>query len=99
MKEIVKKLQAVSEDHSSAWQEGVKRRLANYGWLMKSAVIAVRVLEALKEQQLSQKELADRMGVSPQQISKIVQGKENLTLETIAKLEKALGIVIIAEDV
>lgn len=35
------------------------------------------------------------MGVSPQQISKIVKGNENLTLETIVKLEKCLGAKLI----
>jgi len=35
------------------------------------------------------------MGVTPQYINKIVKGKENLTLETIAKIEKALGITLI----
>jgi transcriptional regulator with XRE-family HTH domain len=38
------------------------------------------------------------MQVSPQQISKIVKGQENLTLETIANLEIALGIKIIDVD-
>lgn len=46
---------------------------------------------------LSQKQLAERMDVSPQQISKIVKGQENLTLETISNLEIALGIQIIDE--
>ena len=40
----------------------------------------------------SQKDLADMMGVSPQQVNKMVRGSENLTLETISKVEKALGI-------
>ncbi|MBO8474463.1 MAG: helix-turn-helix transcriptional regulator, partial [Bacteroidetes bacterium] len=35
--------------------------------------------------------LADKMGVKAQYISRIVKGTENLTLETISKLEKALG--------
>ena len=39
------------------------------------------------------------MNVSPQQISKIVKGQENLTLETISNLEIALGIQIMAEKV
>jgi len=35
------------------------------------------------------------MGVSRQQVSKIVKGQENLTFETVSKLENALGITII----
>ena len=35
------------------------------------------------------------MGVSPQHISKIVKGQENLTLETITKLESALNVILV----
>jgi len=62
-------------------------------------LIAVSVLDALKTQNLSQKDLAARMNVSPQQISKIVKGQENLTLENISNLENALGIQIIDEKI
>jgi len=36
------------------------------------------------------------MEVSPQQISKIVSGKENLTIETQIKLQEILSIPILA---
>ena len=39
--------------------------------------------------------LAEEMGVTPQYISKVVKGKENLTLETIAKIEEVLGIKLV----
>jgi ribosome-binding protein aMBF1 (putative translation factor) len=39
------------------------------------------------------------MKVSPQQINKIVKGQENLTLETISKLEIALNIQLIDERI
>ena len=65
---------------------------ANKSWLNKSAMIAVNVLEALKNKKLSQKQLAEKMNVSAQQINKIVKGQENLTLETISKIENALQI-------
>ena len=45
---------------------------------------------------MSQAKLAEVVGVSPQQISKIVKGHENLTLETIYKLSRALGEELIA---
>ncbi len=44
---------------------------------------------------LTQKELAERMGCSQQYVSLILKGKENLTLETISKLEKVLGTELI----
>ena len=44
---------------------------------------------------MTQRKLAEKMGVSPQYINKVVKGKENLTLETIAKIEDVLGITLI----
>ena len=38
------------------------------------------------------------IGVSPQYVNKIVKGKENLTLDTISKLEQALGIKLIFSE-
>jgi len=38
------------------------------------------------------------MNVSPQQVNKWVKGKENFTLETLSRLEEALGINLLAID-
>jgi len=45
---------------------------------------------------MTQKKLAELMNVSPQQISKILKGQENLTLETISKLSETLGVDLIS---
>ena len=85
-------------DESSGWLEKAQWREENKQWLDRSAKIAIKILSILrnnrKENRLpnSQKDLADMMGVSPQQVNKMVKGSENLTLETISKVEKALGI-------
>ena len=99
MNDLKEKLSGLASDQPSDWKAKAKVRRENRDWLRKSAAIAVRVLNALKEQGLSQKELAERMKISPQQISKIVKGQENLTLETISNLEIALGIQIIDETI
>jgi plasmid maintenance system antidote protein VapI len=44
---------------------------------------------------MNQRKLAELMGVTPQHISKIVKGQENLTLETIGKLSEALQIELV----
>ena len=80
----------------SRWMEKALRDEANEAWLERSSNIALRILGALQLNGMSQKELAEKTGVSPQQVSKLLKGNENLTLETIAKLEAALGIVLIA---
>lgn len=95
MSSLNEKLSKIASEQPSAWKEQAKYRRENREWLKKSAAIAVKVLDALKAQHLSQKDLAQRMDISPQQVNKIVKGQENLTLETISNLEIVLGIKII----
>ena len=76
----------------SNWIEEARVRQNNKAWLKHSRKIAIKVLGTLRERGIKQKELALMLNVSPQQINKIVKGKENLTLETISKLELALDI-------
>jgi transcriptional regulator with XRE-family HTH domain len=80
----------------SRWMEKALRDEANEAWLDRSAEIALRILSTLQAKNMSQKELAAIIGVSPQQINKIVKGNVNLTLETISKLEAALDIQLMA---
>jgi ribosome-binding protein aMBF1 (putative translation factor) len=81
------------------WSKDATYRQENREWLQKSAKIALIVLRALKDQSINQKDLAVLMGVKPQQVNKIVKGKENLTLETICKLEKALNVKIVEVNI
>lgn len=71
-------------------------RVKNRAMLRESQLIAMKALTKLDELGWSQRELAKRMNVSPQQISKIVSGKENLTIETQIKLQTILDIPILA---
>ena len=95
---LINFLNLVSNEHPKDWQKDAKFYEENKEWLDLSAKIAIKILSILrnnrKENRLpnSQKDLADMMGVSPQQVNKMVKGSENLTLETISKVEKALGI-------
>lgn len=62
----------------------------------KSQLVALKILRTLRRQGRSQKQFAEQLNVSPQQVSKWVKGSENFTFETIEKIEKALGITLIA---
>ena len=50
------------------------------------------MLDRMEEMGMTQKQLADLMGCSQQYVSKVLQGQENLSLETIAKIEDCLQI-------
>jgi transcriptional regulator with XRE-family HTH domain len=93
---LMEKLNAIAVEDNS-WKKQAQWEADNLDWLEISAQIAVRVLSALRKgcEVKSQKELAEKMNVSPQYINKIVKGRENLSLETIVKLEKALNIRLI----
>jgi transcriptional regulator with XRE-family HTH domain len=49
----------------------------------------------LEERGWSQKDLADRMGKSPAEVSKLINGMHNVTFRTIAKLSDAFGVDLI----
>lgn len=73
-------LQLVSEEDTKTLAE-VKKRIKNRAMLRESQQIALKVLMKLDDLGWSQKDLAKAMDVTPQQISKIVSGEENLTIE------------------
>ncbi|MET7259360.1 helix-turn-helix domain-containing protein [Dyadobacter fermentans] len=49
----------------------------------------------MREKGMTQRDLAEMIGCSPQYIGKILKGSENLTLQTICKMQKVLQIKLI----
>ncbi len=77
------------------WKERKDYKPENRSQLRKSASVALRILDILDERGLSQQDLANKLQVSRQQVNKILKGQENLTFETIDKLEKALSVELV----
>jgi transcriptional regulator with XRE-family HTH domain len=61
-----------------------------------SLAVADRINEILVRKNLSQRNLAERLGKSESEISKWMRGTHNFTLKTIARLEADLGEPIFA---
>lgn len=97
-----KKTQEFLETHQSetpsTWREEAEWRRDNWSWLRHSQKIAVKVLLRMKQEGLTQKALAERMDCTQQYVSKILKGKENMSLDTLSKLEDALGINLIYDE-
>ena len=93
--EIVSKLKEHQPATPSKWRENAEWRMANKSWLRYSQLIAMMMLDRMEELHMSQKQLSEMMGCSQQYVSKLLKGGENLSLETISKIEKALSITII----
>lgn len=57
--------------------------------------IAERISDVLKAKNLTQKDFAQRLHKRESEISKWLTGRHNFTMQTIAKIETALGCKII----
>ena len=64
-------------------------------WLGHSQMIANIMSARMKELGMTQKKLTEKMNCIQQYISKIFKGRENLSLEALSKIEKALEIQIL----
>ncbi len=87
----IEKLRQIAKPLPKERKEEMENRIRNNGWLKKSAHIALAVKRELRHLGMTQQELATKMGLSPQYVGRILKGKENLTLETISKMEEALN--------
>ena len=77
--ELVKK----ARERDSYWEASAKHEFA------------MQLLKLLQSENLSQKEFADRAGVSQSQISQILAGSTNLSLKSMLKYALALDLSLI----
>jgi transcriptional regulator with XRE-family HTH domain len=95
--ELKERIKSISSKAKSNWEGKARFRIENEKWLNYSAQIAMRVDSIIEDKKdFNQYSLAELLSVSPQQISKILKGEQNLTLKTIGNLSDALGIELIS---
>jgi transcriptional regulator with XRE-family HTH domain len=92
--EILAKLNSIAQP-DTGWLKAAQKRVADQAWLKHSQATALKILRTLRAKGLTQKDLAEALSVSPQQVSKWVKGKENFTFETVSKIEAALDVNLI----
>lgn len=85
------RLQELAKPRNERAQRRSRERRENRAWLTFSQDIALALHYYMREKEMTQRELADKMGVSQAYVVKLLKGGENLTLETICKLQDALG--------
>lgn len=90
-------LESNQSETPSTWRNDAEWRRKNEAWLRHSQQIAVKVLAFMKREQLTQSTLAERLGCTQQYVSKILKGTENMSLETLTKLEQAMEIQLIVD--
>lgn len=94
--EIISNLKKHQSSTPSKWRENAEWRVANKSWLRYSQHIAMLMLDKMAELHMTQKQLSELMGCSQQYISKVLKGLENLSLETLSKIERCLQIKILS---
>lgn len=92
----LEKLKKVARPQSEEDLEYAAYRLENGAWLKKSAMVSLAIEQLLREKGISKQELAGKLGVTPPQVTKLLSGKENLGLKTIARIEEVLGEEIVS---
>lgn len=90
----VERLRKYESPTPSKWREEAEWRRANRSWLRRSQAIAMKLLDKRDEMNWTQQQVAEKLGCTQQYVSRIQQGKENLSLEMLSKIEDSLGVKI-----
>lgn len=69
-------------------RERIDGMLADAGWTVQSIEA---LLQFMKREGINRSELAERMGVGPSRITKMLSGDENLTIDTLVRAGQAVG--------
>ena len=98
MSTVEERLRKYAPTTPSRWREKAAWRKQNKPWLRYSQLVAIKMLEQMETEGLTQSALAERMDCSQQYISKILKGQENLSIETICKIEDALSLELLPKE-
>ena len=85
-------LEARQSEQPSTFTEDAKWRQENEAWLRWSRSIALCIVDYMQENGLSRSDVANKLGVSPQYVSRILSGNTNFSFKSIAEIERKLGI-------
>ena len=85
-------LEANQSETPSRFVEEANWRKENAGWLRWSRQLATNLIGYMQDNGLKRADLADRLGVSPQYVSRLLSSTENLSFKSIANIEEKLGI-------
>ena len=84
------------EEHKSStpsrFEEEAKWRQENEIWLKMSRSVALAIVDYMQDNNLTRAEMAKVLSVSPQYLSRILSGRENLSIKSVAKIEMRLGV-------
>lgn len=91
----IEKLKQVAVPLTDSEKKAEREREETKAMRRHSAMIALAIRRELRMKGITQQSFAEQMGVSAQYFGRILKGTENLTLDTIGKMERVIGRPII----
>ena len=88
----IKFLESHQSGEQSTFEADVQWRKENELWLKRSRNVALAIVDYMQDNALSRNDVAQRLNVSPQYVSKILSGKVNFSFKSIAEIEEKLGV-------
>ena len=85
-------LESHQSETPSSFTENAQWRKENASWLRWSRQVALAIIDYMQANGLKRADLAKKLGVSPQYVSKLLSGTENLSFKSIANIQVKLGI-------
>ena len=86
-------LEAHKSEQPSTFTEDAKWRQENEVWLKWSRRIALSIVDYMQANSLSRSDIANKLGVTPQYVSRILSGNTNFSFKSVAEIERKLGIL------
>ena len=89
-----KNLNNIITKTATQWKTRAKQDRNNRINITRAQAFALELMEYMDLHNIKQTDLANKMGVSAQQVNKILRAKSNLTFETLDKIADALEVYI-----
>lgn len=80
----------------SRFQENAEWRRENREWLKWSRDVALSLVDYMETNGINRNGLAERLGVTPQYVSKMLSGKIYFSFKSIAEIENKLSIRLLS---
>lgn len=93
------KLKAVAQPLPEEHAKRMQQRRADRYWRAASSAIAAKIIRQLGVLKMSRVQLAEKLGITPANITRYLSGTTNFELNTLVEIERALGINIIDRNV
>ena len=91
----IKFLESHQSETESQFVKDAQWRKENESWLKWSRQLAVSLVGYMQDHKMKRADLALALNVSPQYVSRLLSGTENLSFKSIANIEEKLGINVV----